>query len=1241
MPRRHLGDQHPPASTSFDIAPAPPQRPDARSTMFPSGLTHAAALRRTCLDKQLVARAIPAAWVKHDDPADPSNLMLCNVKIRVPKMFDNNPVCKAFEKELDRIEAKFRAGRKDKNIGGELGSIIVKRRGLAKQKNRGLNLRRSFVDGELIDNVLGVGKSHKRHASGSLSGRDTKRRRDSNEWRYSQRPKDHHAAYKAAVKEVAKIAKSRSEKYVKSQRSAKQISSWCAKEVRKKALKPIRVADEAPKRARRIVKQVLAFWRREDKERQEERKRTIQRADERRRADAEEREAQRQKNKLKFLLGQSESFSQFLQAKDRATVKVANAGNPSKKLMNTIEGSEDDDEIKKLAARSAADLVAKHQAKIRKFDSDTAIRKNVADENAAKLAANRELVRKALPNLKGVTEDERELLQSNELNSVDSDVAMKSKEPVEIMAAKPVVENGKEISPVRQPSILNCKMKDYQLRGLSWLVSLYDQGINGILADEMGLGKTLQTISLLAYLAEEEGNWGPFLVVTPKATLHNWQQEVAKFCPVLSVLPYWGNKNDRQELRKYWVQKRMYRKDSEFHVCITSYETLTQDNHHFQRVKWQYMILDEAQAIKNSASTRWKALLDFPCRNRLLLTGTPLQNKLSELWSLLHFIMPAVFDSHAEFADWFAKDIEGHAKNNKVLDASTLLRLRTLLDPFMLRRVKRDVESEMPPKTEVILHCDLSGRQRQLYAKVKANVSIVELVQSVGGNGADVDRNSKLMNIVMQLRKVCNHPETFERRDPVAPFQFQRRPPPFHDPTPPSVLTGGTASHAPLSVTLLTRSELVITAPRATREIWESLMLRHRMLASKYGIWNGEKLREHMFAKDNSSFGVVRLCGGISVGDTLQATVDGGSVWNWERHRFMYEDQICRLYEMYHLSDRSDPYVSDVTENKHRLLVMPRAKFLHRQHFPIILPGQGSPADIIQRDSRLLKSVRVFIPPSSAPIPELYLPGDISNDRQLSGPSREFLYPEMPRVGSMQSTAQVYSAWRNLFGNYGALVGTSSIQMPEAGRLIADSGKMQILDPLLKKLKAEGHKVLIYSQFTKVLDILEDYCGKTLLKHVRLDGQSALADRRDIVAEWQSNEELFVFLLSTRAGGVGLNLTAADTVIFFDSDWNPTQDLQAMDRAHRLGQERPVTVYRLISPGTIEERMLIRAQQKSRINDLVIKGGGITSEQDEAKDNEVSDIAALLMVEEEFTSLVDPEKATATAKNAVRMIRRK
>lgn len=281
----------------------------------------------------------------------------------------------------------------------------------------------------------------------------------------------------------------------------------------------------------------------------------------------------------------------------------------------------------------------------------------------------------------------------------------------------------------------------------------------------------------------------------------------------------------------------------------------------------------------------------------------------------------------------------------------------------------------------------------------------------------------------------------------------------------------------------------------------------------------------------------------------------------------------------------------------------------------VLLPGHDSPADLIERHTRMLRSSSVYVPAATAPSPSLYIPGDCRAGTQLALPAASNVYPGMAGPQDPFSTAFVYDTWRGMLGSYGAHVGTEPILMPEAGRLVADSGKMTVLDPLLRRLKAEGHKCLIYSQFTRVLDILEDYCGKTGYKFVRLDGQSALADRRDIVADWQTNDELFVFLLSTRAGGVGLNLTAADTVIFFDSDWNPTQDLQAMDRAHRLGQERPVTVYRLTSRGTIEERMLIRAQQKSRINDLVIKGGGLQTDNEEMNEAEIDDIAALLIGE--------------------------
>lgn len=1248
-----LSERGPPAGVVFDVAPSAPQRGDGgRSSLHTGSLSHAGAFRRACLDEQIAQRAMRSAWVADDDPGDASKLVVCGTTLIVPVSFDDHCVLTAFERDLDRVESKFRAGRKDKSIGGELGSIIIKKKIL-----KGRKLVGRPPGSETIAN----GSSKRPAPSGPTGERNTKRVKENER---PKKPIDYTASYRAAIKssEIGKMVKARTNFVSGQMRMAKGTAVACVRESRKSAFRSVRVIDEAHRRARRIVRDVLSYWKKEDKERQEERKRLMARAEEHRKQEADEREAQRQKNKLKFLLGQSEAFSTFLKAKTKATAeadglvrasKVADQGQDKKAAevvdqgqekkatdLNGITGAEDDVELKRIAEAKAAELVAEHQARIKKFDTETMKKKSAANAASEKAAANRAEARKAL-NMNGVTEAERDAIGSENEDEASpaSDEVLPQSEAQMAGSEKP------QVAAVTQPSLLNCKMKDYQLRGLAWLVSLYDQGINGILADEMGLGKTLQTISFLAYLCEKEDNWGPFLVVSPKATLHNWQQEVTKFCPSLRVLPYWGNKNDRNELRKYWSHKRMYRRDSEFQVCITSYETLTVDEKYFNRVKWQYLVLDEAQAIKNSNSTRWRALLQFPCRNRLLLTGTPLQNKLSELWSLLHFIMPTIFDSHAEFADWFAKDIEGHAQNNKILDASTLSRLRTLLDPFMLRRVKRDVESEMPPKTELQLPCTLSARQRQLYASIKANISSEELTGAVGGgNGGggrqpqdNSDRNSKLMNLVMQLRKVCNHPETFERRVPQSSYQFQALAPPAHVAPPPTVLMASNTTMAPLDVTFISRSEVVFNVPRCLKELRDDIDRRLVMMREQYGAWVPLRLREELY-QGTTSLSIIRLCGGMSISEANDALVRGPKPWKWRVYGGETDADLLSREEMFFFGTRdcdADMASSSLLRKAHRLLLEPRGKILRRRVSQVILPGHDSPAQLVEKATRFLKAARVYIPKAAAPVPDLYMPGDVAQAGKFCADA-VLPYPGFPRAGELRESKDVYEVYRALDGFYGAHVGTAPIQMPEAGRLIADCGKMIVLDPLLRKLKAEGHKCLIYSQFTRVLDILEDYCGKTAYKFVRLDGQSALADRRDIVAEWQANEELFIFLLSTRAGGVGLNLTAADTVIFFDSDWNPTQDLQAMDRAHRLGQERPVSVYRLISRGTIEERMLIRAQQKNRINDLVIKGGGLNTDAEDSKEEaEIDDIAALLMGEEDLGANIDADAAFARARRVV------
>ncbi len=272
--------------------------------------------------------------------------------------------------------------------------------------------------------------------------------------------------------------------------------------------------------------------------------------------------------------------------------------------------------------------------------------------------------------------------------------------------------------------------------------------------------------------------WGPFLVITPASTLHNWQQEVARFVPSFKLVPYWGSPQERKILRHFWDAKYLHTRNASFHLVVTSYQLVVTDFKYFNRIKWQYLVLDEAQAIKSSSSQRWKMLLEFKCRNRLLLSGTPIQNSMTELWSLLHFVMPTMFDSHEEFSDWFSKDIESSAesKGAQQVDEKQISRLHMILKPFMLRRIKRDVENELTDKLEVLLHCPLTIRQKLLYAGLKGKIKIEELLQGLGSQSNSGGSNaiaSSLMNLVMQFRKVCNHPELFERREARSPLAMR------------------------------------------------------------------------------------------------------------------------------------------------------------------------------------------------------------------------------------------------------------------------------------------------------------------------------------------------------------------------------------------------------------------------------------------------------------------------------------
>uniref|UniRef100_U3K7H6 Uncharacterized protein n=1 Tax=Ficedula albicollis TaxID=59894 RepID=U3K7H6_FICAL len=463
----------------------------------------------------------------------------------------------------------------------------------------------------------------------------------------------------------------------------------------------------------------------------------------------------------------------------------------------------------------------------------------------------------------------------------------------------------------KQPSYIggheSLELRDYQLNGLNWLAHSWCKGNSCILADEMGLGKTIQTISFLNYLFHEHQLYGPFLLVVPLSTLTSWQREIQTWAPQMNAVVYLGDITSRNMIRTHeWMHPQTKR--LKFNILLTTYEILLKDKSFLGGLNWAFIGVDEAHRLKNDDSLLYKTLIDFKSNHRLLITGTPLQNSLKELWSLLHFIMPEKFSSWEDFE-------EEHGKGREYGYAS----LHKELEPFLLRRVKKDVEKSLPAKVEQILRMEMSALQKQYYKWILTrNYKAL----SKGSKGS----TSGFLNIMMELKKCCNH---------------------------------------------------------------------------------------------------------------------------------------CYLIKP---PDDNEFY------NKQEAL----------QH------------------------------------------------------------------------------------------------------LIRSSGKLILLDKLLIRLRERGNRVLIFSQMVRMLDILAEY-----LKYRQFPFQ---VRNLLVIAGVKALEQIdFCFLLSTRAGGLGINLASADTVVIFDSDWNPQNDLQAQARAHRIGQKKQVNIYRLVTKGSVEEDILERAKKKMVLDHLVIQ----------------------------------------------------
>ncbi|CAL9107744.1 unnamed protein product [Musa textilis] len=470
-----------------------------------------------------------------------------------------------------------------------------------------------------------------------------------------------------------------------------------------------------------------------------------------------------------------------------------------------------------------------------------------------------------------------------------------------------------------QPSMLQGgELRPYQLEGLQWMLSLFNNNLNGILADEMGLGKTIQTIALIAYLMENKCVTGPHLIVAPKAVLPNWINEFSTWAPSIVALLYDGRLNERKAMREE------YSGQGKFNVMITHYDLIMRDKAFLKKIHWYYMIVDEGHRLKNHECVLAKTLISgYHIRRRLLLTGTPIQNSLQELWALLNFLLPSIFNSVQNFEEWFNAPFADKCEATLTDEEELLIirRLHQVIRPFLLRRKKDEVEKYLPGKTQVILKCDLSAWQKAYYQQIT----------DIGRVGLESGIKSKsLQNLSMQLRKCCNHPYLF---------------------------------------------------------------------VGDYNMWQKEEI-------------------------------------------------------------------------------------------------------------------------------------------------------------------------------------------------VRASGKFELLDRLLPKLQKSGHRVLLFSQMTRLIDILEIYLQLHSFKYLRLDGSTKTDERGMLLKQFNApNSPYFMFLLSTRAGGLGLNLQSADTVIIFDSDWNPQMDQQAEDRAHRIGQKKEVRVFVLVSVGSIEEEILERSKQKMGIDAKVIQAG--------------------------------------------------
>jgi len=717
------------------------------------------------------------------------------------------------------------------------------------------------------------------------------------------------------------------------------------------------------------------------------------------------------------------------------------------------------------------------------------------------------------------------------------------------------------ITPI--PPLLRGTLRVYQHEGLDWLAKLYAGGRSGILADEMGLGKTIQSIALLAHLATTYEVWGPHLIVVPTSVMLNWEMEFKKFLPGFKILTYYGSQEERKQKRRGWMA------DDSFNVCITSYQLVLQDANSFKRRKWHYMILDEAHNIKNFRSERWQTMMTFNTRARLLLTGTPLQNNLTELWSLLFFLHYGqdnegeddAFAGLREWSEWFKRPVESILEHGKQVldqeDQAQVAKLHKVIRPFLLRRLKADVEKQMPLKYEHVEMCRLSKRQRQLYDGFMSRAQTRETLAS--GNYLSI------INALMQLRKVCNHPDLFETRPINTSFAMAR-----------SVAAGFEI------LDLLVRRKLFNqdTMRGVDLDFLQLVPVSREDLSwvqwketSMYNAYQPFKDVRH------------RQCLRVQGSSRIFATADRGEVMS-------SLESVARQARLQSI-DRT-MYYEAYKHHQHPVYGVGLLKKLdfnlkHKQLMRCALQ---------QLDVRRWDKISVFNSTNLVQSLETRSRNMDPFVEQYACVTPAAVAIDLPVTVIGESRADVIRQQQGLqrYDPFHQARMKLSIAFPDKRLLQYDCGKLQRLDKLLRQLQAGGHRALIFTQMTKVLDILEQFLNIHGHRYLRLDGATKIEQRQILTDRFNNDTRILCFILSSRSGGLGINLTGADTVIFYDLDWNPAMDKQCTDRAHRIGQTRDVHIYRFVSEHTIESNILRKASQKQLLDDVVIQEGDFTTD---------------------------------------------